>query len=541
MKRWLVIFALVILALFVSPLLAVADDQGHHHEDLTPQQLGTVHFPVSCAAEVRQPFERGVALLHSFWYEEAQKEFEDIARQDPKCAMASWGIAMSLWHQLWNHPDASTIKSANESLSKGQALKPATDRERDYLAAIATYYRDAEKLDHQARAVAYSQAMEQMYKKYPDDREAAAFYALSLLAAEPENDTTFANRKRAAEVLEKLFALEPDHPGVAHYLIHSYDKPQLAQLGLAAARRYAQIAPAAPHALHMPSHIFARLGLWQDDIDSNLASIAATRKTAAMHMGGEGHQFHAMDFLVYAYLQNGREADARKIIEEVTSMASMKDMYGMGFDPRTYAMSKFPATYALELRRWSEAAELKPVEGASRGDQSITYLARAIGAARSGKTRQAHADLKAMKTIHSALLAEKRSAFAAEVEQGIQVAQAWIAYAEGKHEQALKLLRAVAEKEEAVGEEPMSIPAREMLADMLLDSKHREMALAEYEMDLKFNPNRFNGLYGAAQAAEMSGKSGKANSYYSDLVKVCAGSQSDRPELARAKQLVAKN
>ena len=535
MKRWVVIFALVL-----SPLLALADDQGHHHEALTPQQLGTVHFPVSCADEVRQPFERGVALLHSFWYEEAQKEFEDIARQDPKCAMASWGIAMSLWHQLWNHPDASTIKSANEALSKGQSLTPATGRERDYMAAIATYYRDSEKLDHQARAVAYSKAMEQMYKKYPDDREAAAFYALSLLAAEPENDTTFANRKRAAEVLEKLFAIEPDHPGVAHYLIHSYDKPQLAQLGLAAARRYAQIAPAAPHALHMPSHIFARLGLWQDDIDSNLASIAATRKTAAMHMGGEGHQFHAMDFLVYAYLQNGREADARKIIEEVHSMAPMKDMYGMGFDPRTYALSKFPALYALELRRWSEAAALKPVEGASRGDQSITYLARAIGAARSGKAQQGYADVREMKAIHRTLLADKRTEFAAGVEQGIQVAQAWIAHAEGKDKEALSLMRAVAEKEEATGEEPMGIPAREMLADMLLDSKHSEMAFAEYEMDLKFNPKRFNGLYGAAQAAEQSGKSAKATDYYSELIKICTGSQSDRPELARAKQLLAK-
>ena len=537
MTRWLAVLAL--LASFC--VSAFAYDEGHHHEELTPQQLGTVHFPVSCAAEVQKPFERGVALLHSFWYEEAQKEFEDIARQDPKCAMASWGIAMSLWHQLWNRPDATTIKTANEVLAKMQGLKPATEREHAYLAAIGAFYANSDKLDHQARAIAYSKAMGQMYAKYPEDREAAAFYALSLLASEPDNDTTFHNRKQAAQVLEKLFAVEPDHPGVAHYLIHSYDKPQLAQLGLPAARRYAQIAPAAPHALHMPSHIFARLGLWQDDIDSNLASIAATRKTAAMHMGGEGHQFHAMDFLVYAYLQNGREEDARKIIEEVRGMPPMKDMYGMGFDPRTYALSKFPALYYLELGRWSEAAQMKPVPDASQGDQSITYLARAIGAARTGNPKQAQSDLRQIMAIHKKLLEQKKNEFAETVEQGRQVARAWIAYAEKRQQEALKLIRAVADKEEAIGEEPIGIPAREMLADMLLDSKHPELALTEYEADLKFNPNRFNGLYGAAQAAQMVGKNDKANSYYAQLVKVCEGSQSERPELTRAKQLLARN
>ena len=299
MKRLALVFTVVVLCAFG----AVADE-GHHHEDLTTDQLGTVHFPVSCAAEVQKPFERGVALLHSFWYEEAKKEFEQIAKDDPKCAMAHWGIAMSIWHQLWNQPDAATIKLGHDEVKNARSLHPKTDRERDYITAMDEFYR-GKRRDYHDRASTYCQAMATTHQDYPDDREAAAFYALSLLASEPDNDTTFANRKQAAAILEKLFAVEPDHPGVAHYLIHSYDKPQLAQLGLPAARRYAQIAPAAPHALHMPSHIFARLGLWQDDINSNLASIAATRKTAAMHMGGEGHQFHAMDFLVYAYLQSG--------------------------------------------------------------------------------------------------------------------------------------------------------------------------------------------------------------------------------------------
>src|SRR6266853_4504865 len=313
------IWVLCIAAAFSG---TAAADEGHHHEELTQEQLGTVHFPVSCTPEAQKTFEKGVALLHSFWYEESEKAFLDVEKQDPKCAMAYWGEAMSLWHELWNRPDAPTIKRASAELKKAGKMKAGTtERERDYILALKAFYSNSKKADHGARAMAYSVAMEKVYRKYPDDHEAAAFYALSLLAAEPDNDTTFANRKEAGAVLEKLFAVEPNHPGVVHYLIHSYDKPQLAQLGLPAARRYAQIAPAAPHALHMPSHIFARLGLWQDDINSNLASIAATRKTAAMHMGGEGHQFHAMDFLVSAYMQSGREADALKVIEESESHA----------------------------------------------------------------------------------------------------------------------------------------------------------------------------------------------------------------------------
>lgn len=529
----------LLLLLFCGlPLLA---DEGHHHEELTSEQLGTVHFPVSCSPEVQKPFERGVALLHSFWYEEAQKEFEDISRKDPKCAIASWGIAMSMWHQLWNRPDTSTIKAANEALAKGEAMKAGTDRERDYIAAIATFYKGSDKLDHQARAEAYSRAMEHVYKTYPDDREAAAFYALSLLASEPDNDKTFANRKQAAAVLEKLFAVEPDHPGVAHYLIHSYDKPQLAELGLPAARRYAKIAPAAPHALHMPSHIFARLGLWQDDIDSNLASIAATRKTAAMHMGGEGHQFHAMDFLVYAYLQTGREADAQKVVDEVKAMSPMKDMYGMGFDPRTYGLSKFPASYALELHHWPEAAALQPVADASPANQSITYWARAIGAARSGNPAGARKDIDQLEQIHKKLVADKKKGLAEEVENSRQEALAWVNHAEGKNEEALKILGKLAEEEQATGEESTGIPAQEMIADMLLDAKRGSEALAAYETDLKFDPNRFNGLAGAARAAEMAGQSDKAKDYYAQLMKNCEGSTSDRPELARGKELRAKN
>ena len=524
----------LILSIAVAFPVSAAADEGHHHEELTQDQLGTVHFPVSCSPDAQKSSEKGVALLHSFWYEESEKIFLAIEKQDPKCAMAYWGEGMSQWHQLWNRPDAATIKRERAALKKAGTAK--TDRERDYLGALKTFYSDDKKMDHEARARAYSAAMEKVYQKNPDDHEAAAFYALSLLASEPAGDTTFANRKQAGAILEKLMEIEPNHPGIAHYLIHSYDKPQLAELGLPAARRYAQIAPAAPHALHMPSHIFARLGLWQDDIDSNLASIAATRKTTAMHMGGEGHQFHAMDFLVHAYMQSGRESEALKVIEDVKAMAPMKDMYDGGTDPRLFALVVFPARYALELHHWAEAASLSPVPGATTGDNSITYWARAIGAARSGNAAQARSDIARIEEIHKALLKQEKRSFAESVDQDRIEAVAWLDHAEGKDDRAIASLRALAEKQEATGERSDGgVPAREMLADMLLEMKRAEQALAEYEATLKFFPNRFNSLYGAGQAAEMAGKTQKARAYYALLIKSCEGSTSSRPELAKAK------
>jgi predicted Zn-dependent protease len=534
MKTFLLSFTLVLSVAF--PLLA--DEEGHHHEDPTGQQLGTVHFPISCAAAVQKPFERGVALLHSFWYEEAEKEFEQIAKDDPKCAMAQWGLAMSQWHQLWNHPDAATTQKALAEMKKARSLHAATPRERDYIDAMKAFYGTKGKFDRRAKA--YANAMEKVFKPNPDDHEAAAFYALSLLASSDYDDPNFTNEKKAAAILEKLFATEPNHPGVAHYLIHAYDKPQLAQLGLPAARRYAQIAPLAPHALHMPSHIFARVGLWQDDISSNLASIAATRKTAEMHMGGEGHQFHALDFLFYAYLQSGRDSDAKALIDEVKNMPSMvHDMYGMGFDPRISALVHFSALYPLEMRHWQDAAALPPIPGATDSEQSEIYWARAIGAAHLGNADQVRKEAEQIDAIHTKLVSEKKD-FADAVDEDHQQALAWLKVAERKYDDALAILRPKADKEDSLGEEPQGIPAREMVAEILLLAKRPEQALAEYETDLKFNPNRFNGLYGAAQAAEMAGKQEKASQYYAELVKVCEGSNSDRPELSRAKGLVAR-
>jgi tetratricopeptide (TPR) repeat protein len=530
------------LVLAVSVCLALpsfADDEGHHHEALTEQQLGTVHFPVSCSPSVQKPFERGVALLHSFWYEEAEKEFGDIAKDDPKCAMAQWGLAMSQWHQLWNHPDATVTRKGKDELKKARTLHASTPRERGYVDALWAFY--GRKGEFEPRAKAYSEGMQKVHERNPEDHEAATFYALSLLASDEGKDPNFTTAKKAAAVLEKLFATEPDHPGVAHYLIHAYDKPQLAELGLPAARRYAQIAPAAPHALHMPSHIFARVGMWQEDINSNLASVAATRKMAAMHMGGEGHQFHAMDFLFYAYLQSGRDADARALIEELKAMPdTVHNMYGMDFNPQAAALVHLTALYPLEMRHWTDAAALTPTAVAGTAEDSFIYWARAIGAAHLGNAAQVKEDAAHIDEIHKKLVAQKKKDFAEAVADDHQQALAWLSVAEGKYDDALAILKPMADKEDSLGEEPQGIPTREMVAEILLMAKRPEQSLAEYETDLKFNPNRFNGLYGAAQAAESAGKQEKAAQYYSQLVKVCAGSDSDRPELSKAKALVAE-
>ncbi len=542
MKRAVCLLLIVALSTFGG----FADDdkdKGHqHHEDLTATQLGTVHFPVSCAPSVQKQFARGVALLHSFWYEEAEKEFLAITHTDPRCAMAHWGIAMSLWHQLWNEPDEKVIAHGRDEVNAARKVEQkVTPREKAYIAAVAAFYSDSEKLDHDARAKAYSDAMKKVYESYSDDHEAATFYALSLLASEPHEDATFANRKQAAAILGKLFATEPDHPGVAHYLIHAYDKPQLAQLGIPAARRYAQVASSAPHALHMPSHIFARVGLWQDDIASNLASVAATRKTAAMGMGGEGHQFHAMSFLVYAYLQSGREVDARALMDEVKAMPEMHDMYGVGFDPHLAAEAHFAALYPLEMRDWAAAAALTPVRVPTTADDSAGYWAKAIGAGHLHQPDEVRKVVRAIEAIHQKFVSEKKKDYVEATENDLKQAQAWLAFAEGKYDDAVEALRPMADKEDALGDEPQGIPTREMIADMLLEAKRPQQALAEYQTDLKFNPNRFNGLYGAARAAEAAGKQSEANEYYALLIKDCEGSNSTRPELGRARELLARS
>ena len=522
----------LVFAVFLCSICVA--DEGHHHS-MTAEELGTVHFQTSCSPKVEADFNRGVALLHSFWYEEAEKTFHKVAKADSNCAMADWGISMSQYHQLWDYPEEKVLTENDGLLTQAEAMK-ATPREQEYIHALHAYFGKGPQgkgdYDHQARANAYSEAMEQLALHHADDREALVFYALSLLASQPPHDTTFVNRKKAAAVLEKVFAEDPNHPGVAHYLIHSYDKPQLAQFGLQAARSYAKIAPAAPHALHMPSHIFARLGLWQEDIDSNLASIAATRKTAAMHMGDASHQFHAMDFLVYAYLQSAHEAEVLREIKELGGIKSLDE------DEWAYSVAKFNMLYDLELHHWDDAVKLQPLAGDHRYPNAMIHFARAIGGIRSGKIDAARADVQEIEKIRLSLVADKKQEAADGVDWLGKEAGAWLLLAEGKGDDGVKALRAVADDEDAEGDQA-DIPAREMLADMLMQMNRPQEALAEYAKSLKSNPNRFNGLAGAAQAAEKLGQQKQAEAFYGQLLKACAGSNSDRPELKRARLTLA--
>jgi tetratricopeptide (TPR) repeat protein len=505
-----------------------------HHQAVPNQKLGTVSFSTSCASSVQKPFERGVALLHSFWYDEAYKQFQQVADQDPQCAIAYWGEAMSLFHQLWSRPEESALKEGWDLIRKGQAIGAKTQRERDYIDALAFFYRDYDKLDHEQRCMAYSQAMEKVYHSYPNDNEAAVFYALSLLTWAPDANTALNNAKNAIAILNPLFASDPDDPGVAHYLIHAADDPRLAQLGLPAARRYAQIAPASPHALHMPSHIFARLGLWQEDIQSNLATIAATQQPSAIHFGAE-HQVHSMDFLEYAYLQIGEDSKAKAIangLGDVREQDMDKGLDGYLNQQRAH----FPAMYALERHQWKEAVALQLPSGAEPENQAITYWARAVGA---GHLRDAAAAQDAVNQFDAMLDATRKGKHpyrADRMSTNHDEAHAWLAFAEGKNDDALRLLRAVADKQDAEGKGEVELPAREMLADMLLEMGRPEEALAEYERSMKTDPNRFNGLAGAGRAAELAHQPEKARTYYARLLKNCNnGTHSDREELVHAR------
>ena len=519
---------------FLLTLLTIAapsfSDEGHHHDDLTAQQLGTVHFPISCAAGVQKQFERGIALLHSFAFDAAEQAFQEVLKSDPTCAMAHWGIAKSKWR--WD-TDATRRQQGAEEIRAGERLHPHTSRERDYLKAMGKFYSHPSD-DKFNRGQAFNRAMERLIRKNPEDHEAQIFYAWSLISSD---DDTHAARKKAAAILEKLFVEEPNHPGVAHYLIHAYDTPAMAELGLPAARRYAKIAPGAAHALHMPSHIFARLGLWQEDIDSNLASIAASRNAAATHMSDEGHQYHAMEFLIYAYLQSGQDAKAQQLIEEVRSLPKMKNMYGTDSDPQISALTQFTAAYVLELHHWEEAEALPIISALDSGDISITYKARAIGAVHNGHLQVARTNLQAIHNLQATYVAQKKPVmWANAVADDARVVTALIDDAEGRNDAALGALREVAKKEGGVFSPDGGIPAHEMLGDILNEMGKPGQALIEYEAELKLSPNRFNSVYGAGQASEAARSPAKAAAYYQQLLKACAGGDSTRPEIRHAQQ-----
>jgi tetratricopeptide (TPR) repeat protein len=529
MNKWLLSLGLSLALAYGNSLRA---DEDHHNTD-AKEKLGTVSFPISCTPQEEKSIERGIALLHSFWFDEAQKQFEDAVQKDPQCAMAYWAEAAGLYRPLAYRSSDSDMKQGWTRVQKAQALHAKTQRERDYIDALAVFYRDDSR-DYETRNREYSDAMEKVYRRYAADQEAAVFYALSLLTWGPDKDHPLINPQKAIEILNRVFEQNPNHPGVAHYLIHASDAPQLAPLGLAAARRYAQIAPTAPHALHMPSHIFARLGLWQDDIESNLASLEAARHLVATHVGGED-QVHAMEFLEYAYLQIGADQKAEEMVREQAAIGyDQVDKNLADYLDRTRAYS--PAMYFLEMRRWKDAADLKADLQAQPYNQAVTCWVHAVAA---GHLRNVAAAREAVRQFDAMVDATKRGPHAFRA-QYLQVkhdeAAAWLAFTEGRNDEALKLLRAVADRQDIEGKGEVELPAREMLADMLMEMSRPVDALAEYEKSMNVDPNRFNGLYGAARVAELAHQPEKARIYYAQLLKNCDnGAHSDRAELAHAR------
>ncbi|HUQ12763.1 MAG TPA: hypothetical protein VM055_00625 [Novosphingobium sp.] len=536
--------------LVVAVMLAGAAPPPEHHHDHGPQ-LGTVKFETSCSAQAQATFVRGLGWLHSFEYEEAARTFQAAAAADPECAIARWGEAMTYYHPLWAAPNPAELAKGRDALARARTTG-ASPRERDYIAALETFYRDSDRRDHMTRALAYAEAMDALRARYPDDREAAVFDALALIAAGTmDADPAFTREHQAGAILNRVLALEPDHPGVAHYLIHSFDYPPLAELALPAARRYAAIAPDSPHAQHMPSHIFVRLGLWDEAIASNRASEASAR-TFAKAQGlpdSSSERLHAMDYLAYAYLQTGRDAEAARVLADLNAIRRA--------DPPiftvAYAATAIPARIALERRRWKEAAALTlpaSVAGLAPLDTfgwaaAHIHFARAVGAARSGDAPAARAELARLGAIEDALVVPPGTYdWRTQVSIARQVAEAWATQAEGRGDEALRIMRAAAALDDASEKHPVTpgtlLPAREQLGELLLALGRPADALREYEAALIRAPRRLGALYGAARAARGAGNAGKARTYYAELVTQTAGGDARRPEIAEARAFARK-
>ena len=514
-----------------------------------PERLGKVNFPTSCSPSVQTQFERAVALQHSFWFGEAIKGFNAVAAADPSCGIAHWGTAVaSLGNPLAGPPVARGLQEGAAAVARAKAAGAKTQREQDYIAAIETFYKDADTVDHKTRAVAYEKAMEALAQKYPTDREASIFYALALNATLNPNDKTYANQLKAASILEAVFAEQPEHPGVAHYLIHSYDFPPIAQKGLPAARRYATIAPSAPHAQHMPSHIFTRLGYWQDSINSNRVSaeVAKAELKQAKLEAGSYNALHAMDYITYAALQLAKDKEARAVVDEIRGLNKIdSEQFAAAF-----AFAAIPARYALERRAWVEAADL-PLHPQSLSwgkfpqAESINAFARGLGAARSGNVVSAKKEVTRLESLAYALTTAKNTYWAEQAEIQKLAVNGWIARAEGRNDDAVALLRQAADREDATEKHPVTPgaiqPAREMLAELLLDLGEPAKALVEFEVSQGTDPNRLHGLAGAARAAEASGDRAKARAYYTKLIELTKTADSPRPEIAKAKAFVGSS
>ena len=535
-----------ICVILVGAALLAFPAQSGGHAATAPSAakvIEEVDFAISCGPDSQKAFKHAVWTLHSFWYPEALKEFTAVAEAEPGCAMAYWGIAMSHWYPLWYPPSPASLQAGSEAVGKAMAAPTKTEREKDYIAAIAAFYRDSDKLDHRTRAVAYEKAMEQVYLRYPDDREAAVFYALALNATALPTDQTFANKRKAAQILNKIWKEEPNHPGVVHYLIHSDDSAQFAQAGLDAAICYAKIAPDVPHALHMPSHIFTRLGMWQQSIDSNRAANAAAlvyvRKTLGPE-GFDGETVHTMDYLEYAYLQTAQDGPAKAVVDE---LVSFRQSAGANL-PTAYAVAAIPVRFALERRDWQAAASLSapavgfPLERFPWAEAMISF-GRALGDARTGNITGAQAEIANLQSLKDKLSTAKDTYWANQVEVQRLGAAGILAHVQGDDQKAVELVRAAADLEATMDKHPATpsavLPARELLADLLLEINQPDAALAEYKEMLRTDPNRFRSLLGKARAAKQAGDAAAAHDAYQKLVALSKPTGPERPELAEAK------
>ena len=528
-------------AVVLFALAFVCAQPAWPHEDESPRpgdpdQVGRVDFLVSCSAAAQSEFNHAVALLHSFYYPAAVSAFTHVAELDPDCAMAYWGVAMSWWYPLWYPPTEASLREGQAAVDKARNLGTRTARERGYIDAIATFYDGFDKQNHPTRALLYEKAMRQLHEAFPDDREAAAFYALAMQATIDPNDRTYAKQLKSAKLLESLSAEQPNHPGLVHYIIHAYDYPGLSDRALDAARRYGQIAPAVPHALHMPSHTFTYLGLWGEAIGADTAAAATAKRS-----GDTNSQLHSMDYLVYAYLQSGQEQRAKGVLDELTAVSLAGVDHTIAID---YTLAAAPARYTIEVRHWSEAVALTPAPSRFLATEALTRYARALGAVHVGQAELASTEIESLAALRGALFKAKQDYWAKQVEIQRQTASAWLAWANGDANHALAQMRAAADLEDSTYKHPVTpgqiAPARELLGDLLIELHQPKEALSEYEASLQATPNRFNGLYGAAHSAELAGDMAKARMYYLQLLALCDGMNSARPELQQARMVLAR-
>lgn len=529
-----------VTAMVLSLVVAAAAQHQHKAGELT---LGKVHFETSCKPDVSDSFDRAVALLHSFEFGPAIEGFSGVLQKDPSCAMANWGIALSRWgNPFAGVKGPAALEPGREAARKAQTGSPSA-REKSYINAVAELYRDYEKTPQRERTLAYEKAMEKVSTDSPADTEARIFYALAVTQNALPTDKTYANQLKATAILEPLFRQYPDHPGLAHYIIHSYDQPALAARALAAARSYAKIAPDAPHALHMPSHTFTRVGAWSDSIAANTASADAATKA-----GCYGETLHAMDYKMYAYLQTAQDAAARRTLDGLAAIAKVFDPKSIcGAAPGSaglYALATIPARYALERGDWKAAASLETATTPFAWVDAQSRFARALGAARSGSPGGARAEIEQLAAFHEKLAAANDSYWAGQVDIQRRVAEAWVAYASGRRDEGIAQLTAAADAEDATDKAAVTpgplTPARELLGDMLLEGGQAAGALKAYEATMAKEQNRFRAVYGGARAAAAAGDRTLAAKYYRQLLDICRSSDTERPALKEAKAFLEK-